>query len=84
MPYKSEFDFGFSHNIRQVFGSILWTFPFPFYLKSGLPNGDGIIWKTNEPEGRLSNESVERRPYSHSHHTNQLNHQPDDESDNDD
>lgn len=51
--YICEFDFGLRHNIEQVFGSIIWTYPFPFYIKSGLPNGDGIDWKMN---ARLSDE----------------------------
>lgn len=32
----------------QVFGSKFWTYPFPFYLTSGMPVGDGINWVTRQ------------------------------------
>ena len=63
---------------------MIWTYPFPFYLKSGMPNGDGIEWKSNEVENRLSNENVEWRPYSHSQHNPRLDPESNDEDENDD
>ena len=44
--HSQQYDLGACSNVRQVFGSLYWTYPFPFYLASGLPHGDGITWVT--------------------------------------
>ena len=42
--YNGKYSISLSKNLFQVFGNhpILW--PFPFFLKSGKPQGDGINW----------------------------------------
>ena len=43
-----QYDLNSGNNIMQVFGSKYWTYPFPFYLTSGMPVGDGINWVTRQ------------------------------------
>lgn len=38
------FNLGVHRNIQQVFGTVIWTYPFPFFIKSGYPLGNGVDW----------------------------------------
>ncbi|CDW77040.1 UNKNOWN [Stylonychia lemnae] len=44
-PFVSRFDKGFYRNIEQVFGNNRFLWPFPLYLESGKPIGDGVYWE---------------------------------------
>ena len=48
--YKSLYDIGNLHNFYQVFGTNPWLWPFPAFMGSGKPLGDGIYWPTNQKE----------------------------------
>lgn len=45
---KSLYDIGASINWQQVFGTNIWLWPFPVFMGSGKPLGDGIYWETNQ------------------------------------
>lgn len=45
-PFKSNFDIDAGYNLRQIFGSNPWLYPFPIFCGSGKPVGDGITWET--------------------------------------
>lgn len=45
-PFKSNFDIDPGYNLRQIFGSNPWLYPFPIFCGSGKPVGDGITWET--------------------------------------
>jgi hypothetical protein len=48
-----------------VFGEVKWTYPFPFYLRSAMPLGDGIVWTTRKEIFETKPSSSERRkPFS--------------------
>eukprot|EP00349_Pseudokeronopsis_sp_Brazil_P005919 CAMPEP_0202964032 /NCGR_PEP_ID=MMETSP1396-20130829/8098_1 /ASSEMBLY_ACC=CAM_ASM_000872 /TAXON_ID= /ORGANISM="Pseudokeronopsis sp., Strain Brazil" /LENGTH=176 /DNA_ID=CAMNT_0049685797 /DNA_START=242 /DNA_END=772 /DNA_ORIENTATION=- len=42
-----DYNVGITTNWQQVFGSNPWLWPFPVYLGSGKPVGDGIYWSLN-------------------------------------
>lgn len=46
-PYKSTYDIGTINNIYQIFGTNKLLWPFPMYMGSGKPLGDGIYWPSN-------------------------------------
>jgi hypothetical protein len=48
--YKSVYDIGSLNNWYQVFGTNKLLWPFPIFLGSGKPLGDGIYWPTNVKE----------------------------------
>jgi hypothetical protein len=48
--YKSSFDIGSINNIYQIFGTNKLLWPFPIYMGSGKPLGDGIYWPSNIKE----------------------------------
>ena len=43
--YQSPFDLGTINNWYQIFGTNKWLWPFPVFLSSGKPLGDGIYWR---------------------------------------
>lgn len=45
-PFKSVYDIDPNYNLKQVFGSNPWLYPFPIFCGSGKPIGDGITWET--------------------------------------
>jgi len=45
--YKSIYDVGAEYNWSQVFGTNKLLWPFPAFMGSGKPLGDGIYWPTN-------------------------------------
>jgi hypothetical protein len=45
--YKSLYDVGKEINWQQVFGTNKLLWPFPVFMGSGKPLGDGIYWETN-------------------------------------
>jgi len=45
-PFVSPYDIGEQGNMRQIFGSNPWLYPFPIFCGSGKPVGDGIYWPT--------------------------------------
>ena len=47
VPYKSAYDIGAVNNMYQIFGTNKLLWPFPCYLGSGKPLGDGIYWPSN-------------------------------------
>lgn len=47
--YKSPFDIGPMNNWYQVFGTNKLLWPFPIFMGSGKPLGDGIYWPNNTP-----------------------------------
>ena len=48
--YKSVYDIGSLNNWYQVFGTNKLLWPFPVFLGSGKPLGDGIYWPSNVKE----------------------------------
>lgn len=48
--YKSVYDIGTINNLYQIFGTNKFLWPFPIFLGSGKPLGDGIYWPTNTKE----------------------------------
>ena len=46
----SLFDVGKNNNFYQVFGTNPWLWPFPIFMGSGKPLGDGIYWPTSKEE----------------------------------
>lgn len=46
--FKSLYDIGVIINWQQVFGTNKWLWPFPVFMGSGKPLGDGIYWETNQ------------------------------------
>lgn len=53
-PYKSPYDIGSFHNWFQVFGTNKLLWPFPVFLGSGKPFGDGIYWPSNTKDEELN------------------------------
>ncbi len=49
-PYKSIYDIGSLNDWYQVFGTNKMLWPFPIFLGSGKPLGDGIYWPSNVKE----------------------------------
>ena len=45
--YRSVYDMGEEVNFYQVFGINRLMWPFPIYLASGKPLGDGLFWPIN-------------------------------------
>ena len=45
--YKSVYDINPDVNFYQVFGVNKFMWPFPIYLNSGKPLGDGLFWPIN-------------------------------------
>ena len=52
--YRSLYDIGSESNWYQVFGTNKFLWPFPVYMGSGKPIGDGIYWPNNQVENRES------------------------------
>ena len=52
--YRSLYDIGSESNWYQVFGTNKLLWPFPVYMGSGKPIGDGIYWPNNQVENRES------------------------------
>lgn len=48
--FKSTYDIGSLNNWYQIFGTNKWLWPFPVFLSSGKPLGDGIYWPSNTRE----------------------------------
>ena len=48
--YVSMYDVGSTLNWQQIFGQNKWLWPFPVYMGSGKPLGDGIYWPMNKAE----------------------------------
>lgn len=44
---KTIYDMGLLYNLQQVFGTNKLLWPFPMYMESGKPMGDGVNWATN-------------------------------------
>lgn len=45
-PFKSPYDIGKRDNLKQIFGTNAYLYPFPIFCGSGKPVGDGIYWPT--------------------------------------
>lgn len=52
--YKSVYDINGDYNWQQVFGSNKWLWPFPVFMSSGKPVGDGIYWENNSKDDKIS------------------------------
>lgn len=50
--YQSIFDIGGVNNFYQVFGTNPWLWPFPMFMGSGKPLGDGIYWPSTKDEDK--------------------------------
>ena len=48
--YTSMFDIGSEKNWQQIFGHNKLLWPFPVFMGSGKPVGDGIYWPLNKIE----------------------------------
>ena len=48
--YTSIYDIGNMNNWQQIFGRNKWLWPFPVFMGSGKPLGDGIYWPLNKAE----------------------------------
>ena len=46
-PYQSIYDVGAMQNWEQIFGRNRLLWPFPVFLDSGKPSGEGVYWPTN-------------------------------------
>ncbi len=53
-PYSSIYDLGAINNWYQIFGTNRWLWPFPVFLGSGKPLGDGIYWRDYKEEDQYS------------------------------
>lgn len=53
-PYVSVYDIGGVNNFYQIFGTNPWLWPFPIFMGSGKPLGDGIYWATNKDDEKVS------------------------------
>jgi hypothetical protein len=56
------------YNWEQIFGTNPWLWPFPIFLGSGKPFGDGIYWQTNTPQEEKDLRST-MSPMKHNHQT---------------
>ena len=66
--YKSNYDVGANINWQQVFGTNRWLWPFPVFMGSGKPLGDGIYWESNLKDNLTSPTSNRRTSMSPSRH----------------
>lgn len=55
--FKSIYDIGPDNNWYQVFGTNKLLWPFPVFMGSGKPLGDGIYWANNQEEKKVVNNS---------------------------
>lgn len=61
-PFESKFDSGVIRNWYQVFGTNKFMWPFPMFLDSGKPLGDGIYWQrglARDPEDERHNNNTQ-------------------------
>ena len=53
-PFVSDFDIGPTRNWMAIFGQNVALWPFPMFLGSGKPLGDGIYWPKKRSEGEIN------------------------------